>query len=85
MGMFPNIAHTLNGELAVFLSLRIYSILQVDVKKARAKPGKIFVGGLKPEMTDEEIKSHFQQFGTVVETEMPYDKVMTMPLKAAPK
>jgi len=48
---------------------------KVDVKKARAKPGKIFVGGLKPEMTDEEIKGFFEQFGAVIETEMPYDKM----------
>ncbi len=36
---------------------------KVDVKRARAKPGKIFVGGLKPDMTDEDIRTHFEQVG----------------------
>ena len=47
---------------------------KVDVKRAKAKPGKIFVGGLLPEMQDEEIKNYFSQFGTVTECEMPFDK-----------
>ncbi len=48
---------------------------KVDVKKARAKPGKIFVGGLKAEMTDEDIRTHFEQYGNIIEFEMPFDKV----------
>jgi squid-like protein len=47
---------------------------KVDVKRAKAKPGKIFVGGLTPEMQDEEIKNYFSQFGLVTECEMPFDK-----------
>jgi len=47
---------------------------KVDVKKAKAKPGKIFVGGLTAEMEDDEIKNYFSQFGTVTECEMPFDK-----------
>jgi len=47
---------------------------KVDTKKAKAKQGKIFVGGLKPELSDEDIKTHFEQFGTIVETGMPKDK-----------
>ena len=47
---------------------------KVDVKRAKAKPGKIFVGGLTPEMQDEEIKNYFSQFGTVTDCEMPFDK-----------
>jgi len=47
---------------------------KVDVKRAKAKPGKIFVGGLTPEMQDEDIKNYFTQFGTVTECEMPFDK-----------
>ena len=47
---------------------------KVDVKRARAKPGKIFVGGLKPEMSDDEIRRHFEQYGNVIEFEMPFDK-----------
>ena len=38
---------------------------KVAVKKAKAKEGKIYVGKLKPELSDDEIKSHFEQFGTI--------------------
>jgi len=48
---------------------------KVDVKRAKAKPGKMFVGGLKPELTDEAIKEHFEKFGTILEFEMPFDKI----------
>lgn len=48
---------------------------KVDVKRARAKPGKIFVGGLKAEMSDDDIKEAFNQYGPVTEMELPFDKV----------
>lgn len=48
---------------------------KVDPKKAKLRPGKIFVGGLTPEMTDDDIKDHFKQYGTITLTEMPFDKV----------
>jgi len=54
--------HTINGK-------------KVDPKKAKARHGKIFVGGLKPEITDEEVKEFFGKFGTIIEVEMPFDKV----------
>jgi len=54
--------HTINGK-------------KVDPKKAKARHGKIFVGGLKPEITDDEIKEFFGKFGTIIEVEMPFDKV----------
>lgn len=38
---------------------------KVDPKKAKARHGKIFVGGLSTETTDEEIKTYFSNFGTV--------------------
>lgn len=47
---------------------------KVDVKRAKAKPGKVFIGGLKPEMTDDEIRDAFSPFGTITEFEMPFDK-----------
>ena len=47
---------------------------KVDVKRARAKPGKIFVGGLTETLSDEEIRNYFSQFGSVTECEMPFDK-----------
>jgi len=47
---------------------------KVDVKRAKAKPGKIFVGGLTPDLEDEQIKEYFSTFGNVTECEMPFDK-----------
>lgn len=38
---------------------------KVDPKKAKARHGKIFVGGLSTELSDDDIKSFFSQFGTV--------------------
>lgn len=54
--------HTINGK-------------KVDPKKAKARQGKIFVGGLSPETSDEEIKAFFEQFGNVVDIQMPFDKL----------
>lgn len=51
---------------------------KVDPKKAKLRPGKIFVGGLTSEMTDEDIKDHFSQYGNITATEMPFDKVKNM-------
>ncbi|CAG7815023.1 unnamed protein product [Allacma fusca] len=47
---------------------------KVDPKKAKARHGKIFVGGLTQEISDDDIKTYFSQFGNVVEIEMPIDK-----------
>merc|ERR1719295_818426 len=47
---------------------------KVAVKKAKAKEGKIYVGKLKPELSDDEIKNHFAQFGTITAVEQPFDK-----------
>lgn len=47
---------------------------KVDPKKAKARHGKIFVGGLAPELSDDDIKNFFAQYGTIVEVEMPFDK-----------
>lgn len=48
---------------------------KVAVKKAQAKQGKIYVGKLKPELTDDDIKNHFAQFGTIAAIEQPFDKL----------
>ncbi|XP_045514237.1 RNA-binding protein squid isoform X5 [Pieris brassicae] len=47
---------------------------KVDPKKAKARHGKIFVGGLSSEISDDEIKNFFGNFGTIIEVEMPFDK-----------
>lgn len=38
---------------------------KVDPKKAKARHGKIFVGGLSTELSDDDIKSFFDKFGKV--------------------
>lgn len=43
---------------------------KVDPKKAKARTGKIFVGGLIPEISDDEIKAYFGQFGNVSDSQM---------------
>lgn len=48
---------------------------KIDTKKAKAKQGKLFVGGLTADLTDDDIKNHFAQFGTIVQVELPFDKV----------
>lgn len=53
--------HTLNNK-------------KVDPKRAKARHGKIFVGGLTSDISDDEIRSFFGQFGTIVEVELPFDK-----------
>ncbi|XP_074039137.1 RNA-binding protein squid isoform X3 [Leptinotarsa decemlineata] len=47
---------------------------KIDPKKAKARHGKIFVGGLTAELSDDDIKSYFGQFGQILEVEMPFDK-----------
>merc|ERR1719154_902516 len=53
--------HTINGK-------------KVDPKKAKARHGKIFVGGLKPELSDDDIKNFFSTYGKIIEVQMPFDK-----------
>lgn len=38
---------------------------KIDPKKAKARHGKIFVGGLSAELSDDDIKNYFSQYGTV--------------------
>jgi squid-like protein len=47
---------------------------KVDVKRAKAKPGKLFVGGLKPELTDDVLREFFGQFGKITDFDMIVDK-----------
>lgn len=47
---------------------------EVAVKKAQAKQGKVYVGKLQPELTDAEIKEHFEKFGVIANVEQPFDK-----------
>jgi squid-like protein len=47
---------------------------KVAVKKAQAKQGKVYIGKLKSDLTDDELKTHFSQFGAIANIEQPFDK-----------
>jgi len=48
---------------------------KVAIKQAEAKQGKVYVGKLKPELSDDDIKNHFATFGTIANIEQPFDKI----------
>jgi RNA recognition motif-containing protein len=52
---------------------------RVDTKSAhrrdQALARKVFVGGLDPEITDEELTEYFSQFGKIAQIEAPIDKI----------
>jgi RNA recognition motif-containing protein len=52
---------------------------RVDTKSAhrrdQALARKVFVGGLDPEITDEELQQYFSQYGTIAQIEAPIDKI----------
>ena len=43
------------------------------MKRAEAKEAyrKVFVGGLEPSITEEEIRAHFSQYGEIDSVELP--------------
>jgi len=47
---------------------------KINPRKAKVQTSKLFVGGLKDEISDDDIKNHFSQFGTIADAELPYDK-----------
>merc|ERR1719515_333869 len=48
---------------------------KVAVKKAAPKQGKIYIGKFKdPSISEDVIREHFEQFGTVVEIQRPVDR-----------
>ena len=61
-------------ESAVALEEHEIKGKKVAVKKAQAKQGKVYVGKLKPELSDEEIKEFFSTYGTIASLEQPFDK-----------
>lgn len=53
---------------------------KIDPKVAQAKGGrepclKVFVGGLDPTISEDEIRAHFGQYGAIDKVELPFDKV----------
>jgi squid len=47
---------------------------KVAVKKAQAKQGKVYVGKIKPEITEEDLKDFFIAYGPIASLEQPVDK-----------
>ncbi len=48
---------------------------KVAVKKAQAKQGKVYVGRLQKDVTEEELREFFSGYGAVAAVEQPFDKV----------
>ena len=48
---------------------------KVEVKKAKAKHGKVYIGKLPAEVSDDEIRNHMATFGTIANIEQPFDKI----------
>lgn len=61
-------------EAAVACDEHVLKGKKVAVKKAQAKQGKIYVGKLKPELSDDEIKNFFSGYGNIAQVEQPFDK-----------
>ncbi|XP_019871256.2 RNA-binding protein squid-like [Aethina tumida] len=59
--IFAKDEHTINNK-------------KVDVQKAKIKEGKLFVGGINADMSEDDIKNHFGQFGKITKAEFPIDK-----------
>lgn len=50
---------------------------KVDPRKVTKSliPGKLFVGGVTPELGEEKLREYFEQYGKITELQWPYDKV----------
>jgi len=48
---------------------------KVAVKKAQAKQGKVYIGKLPADLSDDDIKNHMATFGTIANIEQPFDKM----------
>jgi len=47
---------------------------KIGTRKAKVQTSKIFIGGIKEQLTDDDIKTHFRQFGKITDAEIPFDK-----------
>ena len=62
-------------EKAIAMETHKIMNCKVGIKKAEVKQGKIYIGNLPTEgVTNEEIKTHFEAFGAIVEVVRPVDK-----------
>jgi len=62
--------HTLNGR-------------KINAKKATPKERikKIFVGGVSPDLPEDDIRAHFSQYGEIESMELPMNKDKTPPIR----
>lgn len=67
-----------NDSVDKVLAAESHSLGNRKIEPKRATPKekckKIFVGGVSPEMPEEELKKHFEQFGEIEELETPMNK-----------
>lgn len=63
-------------EKAASKSVHIVKKSLVYVLKDKARHGQFFVGGLKPSMSINDIKSYFSQFGRIVRVEQPCSAIL---------
>jgi len=67
---------TVDGlEKAVSQSEHNIQNKKVAVKKAQAKQGKVYIGKLPADLSDDDIKNHMATFGTIANIEQPFDKM----------
>ena len=66
---------TLKTDMAVAQAERNIQNKKVAVKKAQAKQGKVYIGKLPADLSDDDIKNHMATFGTIANIEQPFDKV----------
>jgi len=66
---------TVGVEKALAAESHCINSKEVAVKKAQAKPGKIYVGKLNTDLSDDEIKEFFAQYGSISQVEQPFDKI----------
>jgi len=48
---------------------------KIEPQRALPRHAKLFVGGLSPDLTDNDIKDYFKSYAILVKAEVPYDKV----------
>jgi len=63
-----------NLNEAAAVSVHLIKGKKINPRKAKVQTSKMFVGGLRDEISDDDIKNHFSQFGTIADAELPYDK-----------
>lgn len=47
---------------------------RVETKLIKFREAKVFIGGLKPDMSDSDIRSHFDTFGKISQFDLPKDR-----------